>query len=300
MTMKVTMVTAAWVAMLLQAGADDLAVSDELRASFALDDHYQQAVVVEGFPIVASARVSSAAMREAEWVVRGMLGKRPDLLRALAKSGARFSIMAVDERTVDIPEHADLEPALWWNRRARGLGATKPRPAVSCGEENLLCCPGDPYATESIAVHEFAHAVQDMGMTVADPTFDERVKKAFRWAMAEGKWKGTYAATNFREYFAEGAQSWFGTNRPPDQIHNHVDTREELIEYDPGLAKLCAEVFGEDNPWVYVRPDDPSRVGKGHLKGFERSELPAFAWTEEEQAAGGKSRKEMMGEGKPE
>ena len=44
-----------------------------------------------------------------------------------------------------------------------------------------------------------------------------------------------YAATDEHEYWAEGVQSWFDTNRENDAIHNHVDTREELLEYDPAL-----------------------------------------------------------------
>ncbi|MDA7675153.1 hypothetical protein N8583_02130, partial [Akkermansiaceae bacterium] len=67
------------------------------------------------------------------------------------------------------------------------------------------------------------------------------------------------------EYWAEAVQSWFGTNREDDHDHNHVNTRAELIAYDPAIAKLCAEVFGE-NDWVYQRPDHPSRKNEPHLK----------------------------------
>ncbi|MFQ5808669.1 MAG: alpha/beta hydrolase [Armatimonadota bacterium] len=31
--------------------------------------------------------------------------------------------MSEDEFTTDVPEHSDLEPAAYWDRRARGLGA---------------------------------------------------------------------------------------------------------------------------------------------------------------------------------
>jgi hypothetical protein len=44
---------------------------------------------------------------------------------------------------------------------------------------------------------------------------------------------------------AKGVQSWFDDNPLPDHDHNHVDTRKELREYDPRLAALCEEVFGE-------------------------------------------------------
>ena len=278
------------VGLLVSLGAEELPLSAELRKEFDLAEFYQQAIVVEGFPIVASEKVAPVAMREAEWVIRGMLGERKDILRALAKSKTRYSVMAVEERTSDVPEHSDLGPSIWWDRRARGLGATPQRPSVSCGEENLLCCAGDPYSSENITVHEFAHAVHEMGLAIVDPTFDKRLGKTFRRAMAEGKWKGKYAATNRQEYWAEAVQSWFETNREDDHDHNHVNTRKELVEYDPAVAKLCEEVFGKENPWVYVRSDDPSRIGKGHLKGLDREKLPVFAWTEEEKKEAGKKR----------
>ena len=82
------------------------------------------------------------------------------------------------------------------------------------------------------------------GVNRIDKTFDKRLRQTYENAMQAGLWKGKYAATNKNEYWAEGVQSWFDNNRPPDHDHNHVDTRAELIEYDSGLAKLCAEVFG--------------------------------------------------------
>lgn len=272
-------------------GGSEYAMRDEVRQEFALDPFYTQVVMVGEFPIVASEKVSPVALREAEWIINGMLKERPDILKGLAKTKTRFSVMAVAERTVDVPEHSDLTPPEWWNRRARGLGATKIRPAVSCGEENLLGCPGDPYAAENILVHEFAHAIHDMALRVVDPSFDGRLQKTYQRAMAAGLWKGKYAATNRHEYWAEAVQSWFGTNREDDHDHNHVDTREELVAYDPAVAKLCAEVFGLKNDWQYVRPDHPSRIGKGHLQGLDRAQLPKFAWTEAEKKAVGKKGK---------
>ena len=65
-------------------------------------------------------------------------------------------------------------------------------------------------------------------------------------AMKKGLWKSTYAAENAREYFAEGVQAWFDANleaNPPDGIHNHVNTRKELLQYDPDLAALIGKVF---------------------------------------------------------
>ena len=126
-------------------------------------------------------------------------------------------------------------------------------PFCSCGEENLLGYKGDPYSTENILVHEFAHCVHLRGMSNLDPTFDGRVKEAYQNAMRQGLWSGKYASVNHHEYFAEGVQSWFNTNRQNDHDHNHVDTREELKSYDPGLASLIKEVFG-DGAFRYTHP----------------------------------------------
>jgi hypothetical protein len=251
--------------------------SDALRDEYGLEPFHAKWLDAGGIPVLASERVHDAALLEAAHVIERMLAARPDVHQAMAEGPTRFVIMAPDEMTTDVPEHADLLPARYWDKRARGLGATTVRPAVSSGEENVLDLDGDPYATESILVHEFSHAVHEMGVARVDPTFDTRLEKVYRAAMSEGLWKDTYAATNRMEYWAEGAQSWFDTNRQNDALHGHVDTRAEVREYDPRLAALLEEVFG-DSEWRYVKPR--RRTDPGHLAGFDRTSAPAFVWPE--------------------
>ncbi len=83
--------------------------------------------------------------------------------------------------------------------------------------------------------------------------------------------KQCYAGTNKAEYFAEGVQCWFDTNRTMDHDHNHIHTREQLKAYDPGLAKLCEEVLG-DSEWRFVSPR--LRAGKDHLAGYDPVKSP--------------------------
>jgi len=245
--------------------------------AFDLDPLYAKYVSAGGVPIVASAKVNDFALLEAAYLVNRMLADRPDIAAALVTNKVRVVVMGTAEFTTDVPNHSDLEPPAFWDRRARGLGATPVRPATSCGEENLLHYPGDPYDAESILVHEFAHTIHHMGLDTIDKTFDRRLDETYRKTMAKGLWKGKYASKNRAEYWAEAVQSWFDTNRPPDHDHNHVDTREELKAYDPGIAKLVEEVFG-DKPWRYRRPED--RKEPGHLKGYNAAKAPAFAWPE--------------------
>ena len=83
--------------------------------------------------------------------------------------------------------------------------------------------------------------------------------------------KKCYASRNHAEYWAEGVQCWYNTNRTMDHDHNHIHTRAGLIGYDPGLAKLCEQVLG-NNSWRFISPRE--RSGKGHLKEFDISNLP--------------------------
>lgn len=252
--------------------------SDDVRKTFNLHPFYEQWIDVEGLPAVASTQVNPYAVKEAAWLIRQMVGHRQDILQALAKNNVRFAVMAYNELTTQIPEHSDLQPDYYWDRRARGLGSTPARPAVSCGEENLLNYTGDPYFTENILVHEFAHAIHQMGLNTVDPSFDDRLKTIYNAAVEKGLWENTYAITNKAEYWAEGTQSWFDTNRANDDQHNHVDTRDKLKDYDPALAKLLAEVFG-DADWRYTQA--VTRTDLLHLHGFNPEKSPKFEWPAE-------------------
>jgi cyclophilin family peptidyl-prolyl cis-trans isomerase len=255
-------------------------VPEEIRAQFRLDDFYQKARVIDGFPIVSSSKVSDAALREAEWIVMRMTEHRPEIRKALAESGTRLAVMAHNEYTTDIPEHASLQPRVYWDRRARGLGATRDRPAVSCGEENLLGYEGDPYWNENICIHEFAHAIHEMALSRIEPVFQGLLDRAYDSAMEKGLWKGTYAASNAYEYFAEATQCWFDDNRENDALHNHVNTRSELREYDPDVARLCENVYG-DLAWRYKKPALRSSEDVRHLGAWPVTGATVFRWREE-------------------
>lgn len=246
---------------------------------------YKKYISAEGYPIVASGKVSDYALKEAAHLVNQMLAHRPDVRKAMIESGSRMCIIGVSEFTTDLPEFAklrsprefaELDSRDYWDARARGTGGSEHDPYCSCGEENLLGYPGDPYSTECILIHEFAHNIHLRGLTRVDPTFDKRLKDTYAAAMKQGLWKGKYASVNHHEYFAEGVQSWFDNNRQNDHDHNHVNTRAELLEYDPELAKLCAEVFGETK-LTYAKP--ATRL-TGHLAGYDPEAAPKFVWPE--------------------
>jgi hypothetical protein len=237
---------------------------------------YQKHISANGYPVISSAKVNDYALKEAAYLINMMLAKRPDVRHAMIANGSRVVVMAYDEFTTDIPEQRHMKPKNFWDVRARGLGGSRRDPLCSCGEENLLGFPGDPYSAENILIHEFAHNMHLRGLVNVDPTFDERLEEAYNQAMEAGLWKGKYASINHHEYFAEGVQSWFNNNRENDHDHNHVNTRKELIEYDPGLAAICEEVFG-DTELAYTKP--ATRL-HGHMKGYDPAKAAKFVWPE--------------------
>ncbi|WP_437965635.1 hypothetical protein WMF04_39290 [Sorangium sp. So ce260] len=224
----------------------------EVPSELGLDPFYKKYIDASGIPVISSEKTPDAALLRACSVVVRMLGLRDDVRQAMIANDTRVAVMAETEVTTDIPEHSDLYeafPGTDWDTRARGLGATPARPASSCAEENVLCYPSDPYAGEDILVHEFSHAIAIMGIAFAEPTFDQELEDVFEGALRDGKWANTYAATNKDEYWAEGVQDWFDTNIesiPGNGIHNEINTRAELREYDRPLHDLIARYFADD------------------------------------------------------
>jgi hypothetical protein len=257
--------TLAWIALAIAAGV--LAASAQpagtkapgpvpatVRQALNLSPFYKKYVDANGLAVLGSEKVSDAAMVEAAAIVNAMLDKRDDIRRALINNRTRIAVMAPTEVTTDIPEHSDLTPKAHWDRRARGLGATRVRPASSCAEENLLNLPGDRYSRESIAIHELAHTIHILGLNSIDPGFAPRLRAAYQHARDKGLWAGTYAGSSYREYWAEGVQSYFDANDANNAQHNDVNTREKLAAYDAELFALVDGVFGKTS-WRYVRYD---------------------------------------------
>jgi hypothetical protein len=94
--------------------------------------------------------------------------------------------------------------------------------------------------------------------------------------------------TNEQEYWAEGAQAWFdcASQRKDATVHSGIWNRDQLKAYDPRLAKLLQDTYG-DGPWRYVKTTGrPLHVGDtiltrtpqemAHLTGLDRSLIPAF------------------------
>jgi alpha-glucosidase len=235
--------------------ADSVAVTRP-PSSYGFNSFYKKYVDANGIPVIGSWRVPDRAFWSARKIIVFLTESLPENVRkSLIDHGTRVGIMARYEGTTDIPEHAHLaaDTSLNWDVRARGLGGGIEMPLTTCAEENLLCFQLDKYHAEDILIHEFAHTIHGVGILPVDSTFNDRLQSAMDKALAEGKWKNTYAATNIWEYWAEGVQDWFNVNGEVeinDGKHNQVNLRKELKEYDPGLYEILSEYFPETDECI--------------------------------------------------
>lgn len=221
--------------------------------SLKLDKFYKKYMLVNGIPVISSWRVPDSCFWAAHVTVKAMTEALPaNVMASMIEHGVRIGIMARYEGTTDIPEHAYLasDTAMNWDLRARGLGGDLTLPFTTCAEENILAYQIDKYHAEDILVHEFAHTIHNVGISPVNPKFNDELKASLDAAVAAGKYKNAYAATNIEEYFAEGVQDWFNVNAEVDKPdgdgkHNRLNTRAELKAYDSGLYQLLARYFKE-------------------------------------------------------
>ena len=252
----------------------------------AFDPFYVQHRKALGLPVIGSARVPAEALATAASLVRQMLADRPDIARWLADNGYRVAIMAESEATTDLPEQAHWtrpdrsDPRLtrcerihyderigamtdreYWNARARGMSG----PLTSGAAEDVLGLRSSRYYGETIFVHEFSHDVL-AAVRAVDPALARQVDAAYAHALETGLWKDEYASTSVDEYWAEGTQFWFDSNKlaafDGRQILDHTD----LAAYDPALYAVLGQAYGTshhlagDPFWM-----SPARVPPGPI-----------------------------------
>ncbi|XP_072166579.1 uncharacterized protein [Diadema setosum] len=221
-------------------------ITDEIRQEHGLDPFYSKYTHAYGILIVSSDQVADAALKRACYVTRFLMADREDLRNALNQGGARVSVLGINELTNEIPEFSYLDDS--WNYRARGLGGSLANPVTLAAEENLLCLNNiDRWREEDIMVHEIVHTIHLVGLDTLDSSFSEMLRQTYLTSTGDKDlWANTYAQTNYREYLAEGAQSFFNVNTHRDfrdNIHNNISTRAALRDYDPALYDILLGIF---------------------------------------------------------
>jgi alpha-glucosidase len=198
----------------------------------------------QGIPIKAATVVSDEALVEAQRRLHRLLQNQPNVAYNLHQAGAELHIIGKDQVTSDLPEHHELKGkkipeygGLTVDERTRGLGGL----LTSCGEENLLNLPEDRYKGRDICIHEFAHNIQDNGVT---EEVREAIRRQYMKSLEKGLWKGAYAASNESEFFAELTMWYFGTHGDMGMTGpKPADGPEGLLAYDPDAYHLLDDFY---------------------------------------------------------
>lgn len=254
--------------------------------ALGIDPFYDKYMDAGGIPIVASDQVADEALRDARAMIADMLAYRPDLAAVLERKGYQVAILAEEEAITDLPENAHWtkpgpdDPRLtrcerkhyeerigsltdreYWNARARGIGGVHTVGA----EEDVLGKRTSRYYGETILVHEFAHNVLN-AIRVADPQLYAEVEAAYANALEEGLWLNEYASTTVQEYWAEGTQFWFNSNRLAVFDGRRILNHQDLAAYDPRLAATLRQAYG-DHHRLTADPfhRHPARVPPGSI-----------------------------------
>ncbi|HXC99752.1 MAG TPA: hypothetical protein VN048_10450 [Verrucomicrobiae bacterium] len=200
---------------------------------------YSKYIDIKGVALVASAEVADEALQRDYDIVTHMLAGRPDILHEMVVAGTHLIIIGKNQAYTDMPEYSHSRDPAYLNERVRGTGGLS---VTSFGEENLLSLPTDRYDTESIAVHEFCHTIDD-ALRQIDPAWRQRLRKTYQDAISKGLWKNTYAGSNEAEYWAETCQMYFDCNRANNWNHGPIARREQLKIYDPEGYDLIKITF---------------------------------------------------------
>jgi hypothetical protein len=234
---------------------------------FNIDPYYTKFTWAREF-IVLGRQASDEALLKANDIIRKMFAYRHDILKAIIAEGLKLVVLGPQESLSDLPEYkrAGAESI---DHTARFLDYSPEVKLLVVDQKNVLDDLDGPYTTGCQIIRVFAKALYHItGTRPVDPNwdssgrnvqqyelrvrrmdvrFDEKLKELYDGAVSRGLWKGTSAAGNRVEYWAEGVLAYFdaaGAIVPPNDADYPISTRESLEQYDPGLFDLVEETMG--------------------------------------------------------
>ena len=206
--------------------------------------YYTQIITVEGISIKAHESVDPAALQAGADVVGLMLSGRADIAKCMARMGGDLAIIPRDESVTALPEYTYLKGTKDFTGRPRdgfylrGLGGVRGQPVSSAGEEQLLGNWGSkhpwyPYRG-LVAVHEFAHGIQNLCFTRSDWNEWTGFYKA---ALEAEVFPGSHMMADRMEFFAVLTTAYFEVT---DELGRGVDRESIAILVPQGEDVLRA------------------------------------------------------------
>ena len=208
--------------------------------------YYTKYIDAGGIAIMGNSEVTDQEFLIARDILLRMTAKHPELRQLLSPAnGYRAILVALSALVLDVPEFTCKGETSDISRGGFFFSISR------IGVDPLFIEVGYPIEEAdywNVLVHEFAHSIHYRLKTTSsrikalgDPTFDNRLEKAYQRAVELGTWKGRYAATNHKEYWAEGVRMWYYGIGVGREFKRH----EDFAARDPRLAELLSEWFHE-------------------------------------------------------
>ena len=198
--------------------------------SLGIHIFYQKYLEVGGVVITAPTEVSDEKMAQTGEIVAAMLSGRPAFFENLSQKYLRIAIFKTNEKGEQIIQLPEAGPGY---DAGGGSFPTSTAWVAAVRESDRHCY---------VLLHEFAHAIRSaLRDQPGGQAFDARLEALYSAALNAGLWKDSYASRNFSEYWAETVTFWFQEFiRSPAELYG-----SKLEDYDPEIAKLIAETFGD-------------------------------------------------------
>lgn len=209
-----------------------------------------------GIVIKSCKEVKDETLRYAADAVDIMASKRPEIAAAMARMGADIALYPYTQHIFYIPEERESYDESSLN--VEGFGGTDDLPTTALAAANVeRDYEHALYPRNNILAHEFGHAFHLIGIRLGDPKLFKEIDDLYQKSVvAGGKWANSYAGTNRDEYFGQLTALWFaGLDEAQEWtgVLGPVNTRDELLEYDPDAYALLEKIYPDDQyfppPW---------------------------------------------------
>ena len=222
-------------------------ILDSFRIITGPAAYYQQFMSAHGVTVKADATVDPAAVEAGAEIVAAMLSGREAIVRCMARRRVELAIIPRDRTLTSLPDYAFLKGTKDFTGRSRdtfelrGVGAVPGLPVSSAGEEQVLGSlgPEHPYHPYrgGVAVHEFAHGIQNLCFRVED---HEEWDGFYSEAVRADVCPGTHMMANVMEFFAVFTAGYFEVT---DELRP-VSDRETLKSRFPEVFLALDEIYG--------------------------------------------------------
>ena len=196
--------------------------------------YYKQFIDVEGIIVKANDQVEVASMYNAADVIKVMMSSlRDDIKRCLIRQDAAMAIAPFDAALTTLPEFYPQKGRSDWEA---GLGAVKGQPVSGSDETGIMT------GRYSVVLHEFAHAIDGLCFTRND--LNELVS-IYENARRAELLSGTYASSNYGEFFAEFSVRYF---EPWDEsawngAYGRLPSRQQLGASLPEMFAFLGDIY---------------------------------------------------------